>query len=116
MRLSYLQSPLRTIIFTALLYLLSPSPAHAQSPYLYASIPISPSASQVAAFAVSPDGTLTEVTGSPFPVAEEGGPVTTDPTDQYLFVLNPTSNTISVLSIGPNGALTSVGSPVPAIL
>src|SRR6185437_15084109 len=114
MPLSYLQSPLRTLIFTALLYLLAPSPAHAQSPYLYASIPGSSSPSQVAAFSVAADGTLTPLQGSPFNVSGEGGFVTTDPTDQYLFVLNARSNTISVLSINASGALTEVpGSPVP---
>src|SRR5215475_15899125 len=117
MRLSCLSSLLRTLVFTALVYLFAPTPAHAQSssgqtPYLFASIPGGPS-SQVAAFAVQPNGVLTEVRGSPFPASREGGLVTTDPTDQFLFVLNATSNTISVLSIDPNtGALAEVpGSP-----
>jgi hypothetical protein len=114
MRLSCLQSPLRTLAFTALLYLLAPSPAHAQAPYLYASVP-GGATSQIAGYSVALDGTLTPIAGSPFPVTGEGGFVTTDPTDQFLFVLNAHSNTISVLSIGPSGALTEVpGSPIPA--
>jgi 6-phosphogluconolactonase (cycloisomerase 2 family) len=114
MRLSCLQSPLRTLVFTALLYLLAPSPAHAQAPYLYASVP-GGATSQIAAYSVAPDGTLTSIVGSPFSVSGEGGLVTTDPTDQFLFVLNAHSNTISVLSIDPSGALTEVpGSPVLA--
>ncbi len=114
MRLSCLQSPLRTLAFTALLYLLAPSPARAQSPYLYASIP-GGATSQIAGYSVAPDGTLTPVVGSPFPVTGEGGFITTDPSDQFLFVLNAHSNTIAVLSIESNGALTEVpASPVPA--
>jgi hypothetical protein len=55
------------------------------------------------------------VSGSPFPESREGGLLVTDPADQFLFVLNATSNTISVMSIAPNGALTEVpGSPVSA--
>jgi hypothetical protein len=54
--------------------------------------------------------------GSPYSLSREGGLVTTDPTDQFLFVLNATSNTISVLSIdSSNGSLGEVpGSPVPS--
>ncbi len=113
MRLSCLSSPLRTIFFATICYLVAPASAQAQSPYLYASIP-GATGSQVAAYSVALDGTLTPVQGSPFSISGEGGLVTTDPTDQFLFVLNPASNTISVLSIDSTGELTPVGSPVPA--
>jgi len=113
MRLSCLQSPLRTISLAAVLYLLAPASAQAQSPYLYASVP-NGTTSLIAGYSVAPDGTLTSVNGSPFTLSSEGGLLTTDPNDQFLFVLNPASNTISVLSIDSTGALTPVGSPVPA--
>jgi 6-phosphogluconolactonase (cycloisomerase 2 family) len=119
MRLSCLKSPLRTLVLTSLLYLLAAVPPQAQSPtistpYLFASISGN-STSQVAAFAVQPDGTLATVSGSPFPLSSEGGLVTTDPNDRFLFVLNSNSNSISVLSIDPSsGGLSEVaGSPVP---
>jgi 6-phosphogluconolactonase (cycloisomerase 2 family) len=114
MRISCLQSLLRTLVFTALLFLflIAPAPAHAQSPYLYASIP-GGTTSQVVGFSVALDGTLKQVPGT-FNVSREGGLLTTDPSDEFLFVLNATSDTISVLSIDQTtGALTEVpGSPV----
>jgi 6-phosphogluconolactonase (cycloisomerase 2 family) len=113
MHLSCLHSPLRTLVFTALLYLFAPSPAQAQAPYLYASIP-NGATSLIAGYSVGVDGTLKPVPGPPFNLSREGGLLTTDPTDQFLFVLNATTNTISVLSIDSNsGALTEVqDSPV----
>jgi hypothetical protein len=122
MRSSCLQSPLRTLVFTALSYLFAPAAAHAQSastppPYLFASVP-NGTTSNVAAFSVDPSGTLTPVTGSPFPESREGGLVAVDPLNQFVFVLNGASNDISVLSIAPNtGALaelTAAGSPFAA--
>jgi len=114
MRTSCRPSQLRTSLFATILYFCAPTSAHAQAPYLYASIP-GASTSQVAAFSVDSSGALTAVSGSPFPESREGGFVVTDPADQFLFVLNATSNTISVMSIAPNGALTEVpGSPVSA--
>jgi Abnormal spindle-like microcephaly-assoc'd, ASPM-SPD-2-Hydin len=115
MRILCPQSQIRTLIFAALLLLGAPAPAHSQAPYIYASIPSGGTTSQIVGFSVGVDGTLTRLTGSPFSVSGEGGFVTTDPTDQFLFVLNAASNTISVLSIDSSGALTEVpGSPVPS--
>jgi Abnormal spindle-like microcephaly-assoc'd, ASPM-SPD-2-Hydin len=112
MRIPCLQSPFRTFAFTAFLFLIAP--AYAQSPYLYVSIP-GGTTSQVVGFSVALDGTLTPIPGPPVSLSSEGGFLTTDPADQFLFVLNATSSTISVLSIAPSGALTEVpGSPVPA--
>jgi hypothetical protein len=103
------------------LYLFAPESAHTQAPstpptYLFASIP-NGTTSNVAAFSVDPSGTLTAVTGSPFPESREGGLVTVDPLNQFVFVLNTTSNDISVLSIDSTGALaelTAAGSPFAA--
>jgi hypothetical protein len=114
MRFLCLSSRLRTLCFTAIVYLFAPASAQAQSPYLYASIPNTTTTSLIAGYSVALDGTLTPVPGSPFNLSLEGGLVTTDPTDQFLFVLNATSNRISVLSIDSTGALSLVGSPVPA--
>src|ERR1700722_16002151 len=115
MRLSCLQSPLRTVVFAGFLYLFGPASAQAQAPYLYASIPGGGTTSQVVGFSVALDGTLTPVPGSPVSLSTEGGFVTTDPSDQFLFVLNAKSNSVSVLSIdSATGALSQVGSPVLA--
>src|SRR5580704_13126894 len=113
MRSSCQLSPLRTLVFTTLFYLLAPSPAHAQAPYLFASLP-GGATSQIASYSIASDGTLVPRQDSPFNVSGEGGFLTTDPSDQFLFVLNAHSNTISVMSIDASGALTEVGSPIPA--
>src|SRR3984885_251535 len=113
MRLSCPTSPLRTLVFTTLFYLSAPSPAHAQAPYLFASFP-GGATSQIASYSIASDGTLVPIQDSPFNVSGEGGFLTTDPSDQFLFVLNAHSNTISVMSIDASGALTEVGSPIPA--
>ena len=77
-------------------------------------VPVNGTTSQVVGFSVALDGTLKQVPG-PLNLSTEGGLVTTDPSDQFLFVLNATSNTISVLSIDQStGALSQVGVPVPA--
>ena len=115
MRFPCLLSPLRTLVFFAVLYLFAPASAQAQSPYLYASIP-NGTTSLIAGYSVDRSGKLTPVPGSPLSLSREGGLVATDPADQFLFVLNATTNAISVLSIdSSSGALTEVlGSPVPA--
>jgi Lactonase, 7-bladed beta-propeller/Abnormal spindle-like microcephaly-assoc'd, ASPM-SPD-2-Hydin len=114
MRPSCLKSPFRITIFAAVLYLLAPSSGQAQAPYLYVSIP-GATTSQVAAFSVDSSGALTAVHGSPFTESHEGGMVSTDPADQFLFVVNATSDTISVLSIDQStGALTEITPAIPA--
>src|SRR5580698_6520810 len=114
MRIPCLQSPFRTFAFTAFLFLIALEPAHAQSPYLYVSIP-GGTTSQVVGFSVALDGTLTPIPGPPVSLSSESGFLTTDPADQFLFVLNATSSNISVLSINQTtGTLTEVPAPAPA--
>src|SRR5271166_4821397 len=69
----------------------------------------------ISIFSVALDGTL-NLTGSPIPVGGTG-PVAAaiDPTGQYLLVTNAFTDNISVFSIDAGtGALSLVGSPVPA--
>src|ERR1700722_9629816 len=113
MRIPCPRSPLRTLLFSAFLYLFNATLAQAQAPYLYASIPSGRTTSQIVGFSVALDGTLTPIPGSPFLVSGEGGLLTTDPSDQFLFVLNAASNTISVLSIAPTTGALSVASNSP---
>jgi 6-phosphogluconolactonase (cycloisomerase 2 family) len=57
-----------------------------------------PNVSRVYVFAVS-SGTLTPLTGSPLLVTEGVGTVTVDPSAKYLYVTNPSNNTIGGFSI-----------------
>jgi len=57
-----------------------------------------PNISRVYVFSVS-SGNLTPLTGSPLLVTEGVGTVTVDPSAKYLYVTNPTNNTISGYSI-----------------
>ena len=64
----------------------------------------------------SSSGKLTPVPGSPFSAAAVSGRgnlfMDADPTGHFLFVPNRDADTVSVFSIGSNGALTVLGSPV----
>lgn len=90
--------------------------------YVYLSLrgspPSSPS-SLISAFnKTGQTGALNSVSGSPFSDRLEGGPVAIDGQGRFLFLLNPTSNDISMFQIDQaTGALSEVaGSPfaVPA--
>jgi 6-phosphogluconolactonase (cycloisomerase 2 family) len=64
------------------------------------------------------DGSLVEVSGSPFALAGSAntpGPLAVDPFGNYVYVLGTLSNTVSVLKISPvSGALASTGTPTVA--
>lgn len=85
--------------------------------FLYINNNVAPNT--VSAFSVSSGGVLTSVTGSPFSTGGNGsgGSISAPRTslcsaNGYLFVMNSSSNNISVFSINSNGSLTSVtGSP-----
>lgn len=80
--------------------------------FLYA---VNSFANSISIYAVALDGTLTPV-GTPTPVGGSG-PVAAviDPTGTYLLVTNNFTNDISVFSIDSgSGALSPVGSPLPA--
>ncbi|HEX4380370.1 MAG TPA: choice-of-anchor D domain-containing protein, partial [Candidatus Acidoferrum sp.] len=121
--LQSLHAPLPTLLFAALLYLVAPASAQAQTQnnaqptYIFASVP-SGAASQVAAFSVDSAGALKAVPGSPFTETREGGFVAVDPLNQFVFVLNAASNDISVFAIDPAtgvlAELSAAGSPFAA--
>src|SRR5690242_9656431 len=85
--------------------------------YVYLSLPGSPPSSPsslVSAFSkAGQTGALSAVTGSPFSDRLEGGLAAIDGQGKFLFVLNPTSNDISMFQIDQaSGALSEVpGSP-----
>jgi YD repeat-containing protein len=65
------------------------------------------------AFAVNPsNGSLTPVPGSPYTAGTSIGPVAAESSGRFVYVGDPTSNSIFGYSIGSNGALTTLpGSP-----
>jgi len=67
----------------------------------------------VSAFAVSPSGRLSGVSGSPFPAGSGAEFMSFDKVHKFLFVANQTANTISAFSVSTGtGTLTAVsGSP-----
>jgi hypothetical protein len=79
--------------------------------YVYANVPSTPPApAAIPAFAKSGQtGALSPVLGSPFPDRLEGGRMAVDALGRFLFVLNPTANSISMFQIDSStGALTEV--------
>ena len=120
--------PSRTLPRLAFLRLLSPliilfsviSQVSAQTStqqYVYLSLPGSPPSSPsslISAFnKAGQTGALTSVSGSPFTDRLEGGLVAIDGQGKFLFILNPTSNDVSMFQIDQaSGALSEVpGSP-----
>ncbi len=66
----------------------------------------------VRVFSIGSNGTLSEVSGSPFKTGLGPAAVLVDSTGSYVYVANRTDNTISAFSIGTGGALTAItGSP-----
>jgi hypothetical protein len=89
------------------------STAGAQTPpqqYVYSSGSLSTTTSVVSGFSkASQTGALTGIPGSPFNERFEGGLVAIDGQGKFLFVLNPTSNEISMFQIDQtSGALAEV--------
>ena len=107
---------LRLLFFLAIFFTLA-SLALAQTSsqqYVYASAPGSPSPSSVPGFAkVSQTGSLNLLPNSPFNERLEGGLLAIDGQGKFLFVVNPTSDDISMFQIDPTtGSLSEVpGSP-----
>lgn len=102
------------VVLAALFISALPVLAQSQQQYVYASVPITTTTSQVAGFAKNAQtGTLSLVTGSPFPDAQLGQAMAIDGLGHFLFVLNTTANNISMYQINSaSGALTQVtGSP-----
>jgi 6-phosphogluconolactonase len=68
--------------------------------------------SNVSAYRIGANGTLTPVPGSPFATGSYPQSVAVDPTGEFAYVANSGSSNVSAYRIGANGALTSVpGSP-----
>lgn len=85
-----------------------------QQQYIYGSIPVTTATSEVAAYAKNPaNGTLSGVAGAPFADNLQGGAMAIDGLGRFLFVINPSTNNISMLQINQStGTLTEVpGSP-----
>jgi len=70
----------------------------------------------ISGFSVNTNGTLTDISGSPFPTGTTPSAVATDPAGKFLYVANRGSADVSAFKINPTtGALTAVsGSPFPA--
>src|SRR5579872_5099244 len=57
-------------------------------------------------------GTLTNISGSPFPAGASPLSVAIDPSSKFVFVANQGDNTLSAYAMGTNGGLTAIsGSP-----
>jgi YD repeat-containing protein len=82
--------------------------------YLYFSVPSA--AGNLFAFSVNPaSGALTQIPGSPYTAGTSRGPVVAEPSDRFVYVGDPSSDSIFGFSIGAGGALTALpGSPYPA--
>lgn len=66
----------------------------------------------VRVFSIATNGTLSEVSGSPFKTGLGPAAVLVDSTGSYVYVSNRTANTISAFTIGTSGALAAItGSP-----
>ncbi|MGC8549222.1 MAG: lactonase family protein [Acidobacteriaceae bacterium] len=66
----------------------------------------------VRVFSIRANGTLSEVTGSPFKTGLGPAAVLVDSTGSYVYVANRTDNTISAFTVGTTGGLTAItGSP-----
>jgi hypothetical protein len=76
----------------------------------------------IAAFDRHTDGSLTPIPGSPFPAGGAGlgaglgsqGAIQASPDHRFLLAVDAGSNQISVLRVGPHGAPTLIGYPVPS--
>ncbi len=88
---------------------------HAQGQFVYVNNETAPNT--VSAFQLNSDGTLTPVPGSPFPTAGVGGGIqgfvdfsnaTIHVNNDFLFVCNTLSHTVSVFMIRPDGSLTAI--------
>lgn len=102
-------------LLSILLGVVSPASAQTSPPQrIYASQPLTTTTSIISGFSKnSQTGALTLIPGSPFPERLEGGLMAIDGQGKFLFVLNPTSDNISMFQIDQvSGALSEVmGSP-----
>jgi len=113
-------------IFLLMMFVCACSPGNGEPPgtsssaskFLYANF--NSSTNYVGAYSIGSDGTLTEISGSPFATGGSSGygyyasnRIAIARTKKLLFATNANDNTISVFSIDSGtGALTLIGSPV----
>jgi hypothetical protein len=90
---------------------------HAQTPqqqYVYGSVPVTTTTSQIAAYAKNgQSGALSAAAGSPFANKLAGGAMAVDALGRFLFVVNPNTSNISMFQLNQaTGGLAEVsGSP-----
>ena len=62
----------------------------------------------VSAYSIGADGSLTQLTTSPFAAGNSPTSVAVDPTGKFAYVANAISNNVSAYSIGADGSLTQL--------
>ncbi len=115
--LPFLVSNTPKLLRLLLLHAALAASAAAQAPqqqYVYGSVPLTTTTSQVAAYAKNGQtGALSAVAGSPFADSLQGGAMAIDGLGRFLFVINASTSNISMFQINQStGGLTQVpGSP-----
>src|SRR5260370_13439046 len=115
--LPFLVSNTPKLLRLLLLYAALAASAAAQAPqqqYVYGSVPLTTTTSQVAAYAKNGQtGALSPVAGSPFADSLQGAAMAIDRLGRFLFVINASTSNISMFQINQStGGLTQVpGSP-----
>jgi Lactonase, 7-bladed beta-propeller len=105
-------SPLAVVAF--ILASSADAMAQAQQQFVYGSVPVTSSSSEVAAFAKNGStGALSTLAASPFPDKLEGGALAIDALGRFVFIINPSTSNISMFQIDQtSGNLAEVaGSP-----
>jgi 6-phosphogluconolactonase (cycloisomerase 2 family) len=64
--------------------------------------------SDVSAYSIGADGSLTQLPGSPFAAGTNPASVAVDPTGKFAYVANQGGSNVSAYSIGADGSLTPV--------
>lgn len=89
-------------------------PAAAKRNVYVAAAPVgtlgSPGQGAVAALDVGVDGSLTAVSGSPYPAGQGAAAATLTPDGRRLYVANTAAGTVSGFDVSPSGALAALGS------
>jgi 6-phosphogluconolactonase (cycloisomerase 2 family) len=117
LRCAYAHAPCFLLVLSAALTgAVSLAAQNPQRQYVYASVPVTTTASEVAGFSKDGGTGVLSSIGTPLADALEGGAMTVDAKGRFLFIVNPNSNGISMFQIDPaTGALSEVfGSPFAA--
>ena len=117
LRCAYAHAPCFLLVLSAALTgAVSLAAQNPQRQYVYASVPVTTTASEVAGFSKDGGTGVLSSIGTPLADALEGGAMTVDAKGRFLFIVNPNSNGISMFQIDPTtSALSEVfGSPFAA--